>query len=211
MHDQGFLKRLQKIGFGTFIKSTDFILGLVALFVISSLKNGYIPQESADALLQTISGISASLFAIILAGLTIITSFTDRQFIYAWKKVGKFDEVMTLFQYYLYLPLIVLIFSLTLAHVRYHGSAMIILSALFVYTILGMFSLVGFIVKYGLQRVEFVTDQIENGKDQTLTMDDLEAIAAEHGYKLVDEDKTELSTEKLEKINEALNDETESE
>ncbi|OYR51580.1 hypothetical protein DJ74_03615 [Halorubrum sp. Ea8] len=118
---------------------------------------------------------------------------------------------MTLFQYYLYLPLIVLIFSLTLAHVRYHGSAMIILSALFVYTILGMFSLVGFIVKYGLQRAEFVTDQIENGKDQTLTMDDLEAIAAEHGYELVDEDKTELSTEKLEKINEVLNDETESE
>lgn len=211
MYDQGFLSRLQEIGPWKFIKSVDTIIGIIAFSAIYISKDGFFPQEGAAVLLQTIARISASLFAIILAGLTIITSFTDKEFIYAWKETGKFDEVMTLIEYYLYLPLIVLIFSLGLAHVRYHSLAMIILSSLFVYTIVGMFSLVGFIIRYGLQRAEFVTKQVDNQAQPTLTMEDLEKIVAQQGYKLVDEDKPTLSNEELERINKKLDEELEKE
>lgn len=211
MYDQGFLSRLREIGPWNFIKSIDFIAGISALFIIYVSSGGAIPQESATALLQTITRISASLFAIILAGLTIITSFTDKDFIYAWKQTGKFGEVMTLIEYYLYLPLIVLIFSLGLAHVIYNSVAMMFLFSLFVYTIVGMFSLVGFIIRYGLQRAEFVTQQVDERGQPTITMDDLEEIARQQGYKLVDEDKPILSEEELEQINEQLEKESEKE
>lgn len=211
MHDQGFLSRLREIGPWNFIKSIDFIAGISAFFIIYVSSGGAIPQESATALLQTTTRISASLFAIILAGLTIITSFTDKDFIYAWKQTGKFGEVMTLIEYYLYLPLIVLIFSLGLAHVTYHSVAMMLLFSLFVYTIVGMFSLVGFIIRYGLQRAEFVTQQVDERGQPTITMDDLEEIATQQGYKLVDEDKPILSEEELEQINEQLEKDSEKE
>lgn len=211
MHDQGFLTRLRKVGPWKLIKSVDTIFAVIAFFIIYISKDGFFPQQSAAPLLQEIARISASLFAIILAGLTIITSFTDKQFIYAWKESGVFDEVMTLIEYYLYLPLIVLIFSLGLAHVRYHSLAMIFLSSLFVYTIVGMFSLTGFIVRYGLQRAEFITKQIGAEEKQTITMEDLEEIAAQQGYKLVDEDKQILSEEELEQIRKELDKEVDRE
>lgn len=211
MHDQGFLGRLKEVGPGPIIKSVDFILAVVAFFIIYIAKDGAFSQQAAEPLLTTISRISASLFAIILTGLTIITSFTDKQFIYAWKKLDEFDEIMTLFEYYLYLPLIVLLASLSLEYLRYDGTAMVLVAALFVYMVLGMFSLVGFIVKYGLQRAKFIEDQIDAEQNPTITMADLEEIASQQGYKLVDEDRKVLSNEELERIRDELDDKTGSE
>jgi 3'-phosphoadenosine 5'-phosphosulfate sulfotransferase len=39
---------------------------------------------------------------------------TDKEFVYTWKKIGEFDNMITLFQYNLYTPLIILLFSIFL-------------------------------------------------------------------------------------------------
>jgi hypothetical protein len=100
--------------------------------------------------------VSSAFFAIVLTGLAIISSFTDKEFIKAWIEIGEYDNIITLFQYNLYVPLILLTFAFALRFIHYNSVLMIILISLFVYMILFLVDLVRFISKYALQRGDLI-------------------------------------------------------
>ena len=163
MYKKSFLKRLSNFGIGKIIKSYDTLVAIITFFVILYFTKGYFNPNTIDNILFIFMEVSASLFAIILAGLAIVVSFTDKDFIYVWKEIGEFDNMITLFQYNLFIPIFVLILSLFLKFVFYHNIIMIVLISSFVYMLLSLIDLVNFICRYGLQRGEFVK-QIKEGK-----------------------------------------------
>src|SRR3989344_2881509 len=120
MYEKSFLKRLINFGITKVILSWDTMIAIVVFFLVYISTNGIITQDTAKDILLPFMEISSSLFAIVLAGLAIVTSFTDKEFVYAWKEIGEFDNMITLFQYNLFIPLIILIYSLLLRFVVYN-------------------------------------------------------------------------------------------
>ncbi|WP_276254781.1 hypothetical protein [Halomontanus rarus] len=160
MYESNLFKRLWELGLRSFILSYDFIAAVITFAVIYSYTGGGFPSENASPILTSFTSVSAGLFAIVLTGFTIITSFTDRMFLYAWKKVGEFENIVTTFQYNLILPVLVLLGALAL-QIQYHELGMLLLITLFVYMLFSLLDLVGLISRYALQRGEFVKQQVE--------------------------------------------------
>lgn len=185
-YEKKFLKRLYSLGVEGIFKSFDFFFGVLSLVILLFVFNGDFPTEGTESILQIFATVSATLFALVLTGLTIITSFTDKLFLYAWQEVGEFENIITTFQYNLFLPIVVLLVSLSLL-VQYNGTAMIIVIALFVYMMFSLVDLVNLIVTYSLQRGEFVRQQIEQTvEDQTPSrpeLSDTELIEIYHAVK----------------------------
>lgn len=161
-----FLHRIRSIGIRRFIISIDTFGALISGVIIGFLTEGTISYNIASEILGNFIVISASFFSIILASMAIFSSFSDKDYILAWKKIGEFENIITLFQYNLYIPIVILIISLFERYVYYHNFLMIILIILFIYMLLSLLSLIDFIARYALQRGEFleIMSQYENKK-----------------------------------------------
>lgn len=168
MYNSSLFKRLLQLGPRSFILSYDFIAAVVTFAVFYVYTGGVFPAEDAASLLSSFATVSASLFAIVLTGFTIITSFTDRMFLYAWTKVGEFENIVTTFQFNLILPILVLLGTFVL-QIQYYSIGMMVLTAAFVYMLFSMLDLVGLISRYSLQRGEFVKQQIESEENSQRT------------------------------------------
>ena len=161
MPETGFLKRLRVLGPERLILSYDTLAGVLAFFAVLIYTGGGIGETTANSILSSFATVSATLFAIVLTGLTIITSFTDRLFLYVWyEEVEEFESIVTTFQYNLSLPVVVLLMTLAL-QVVYDPLAMLVLIAVFVYMMFSLLDLVGLISRYSLHRAEFVKQQVE--------------------------------------------------
>ena len=168
MYKKEFFKRLKEFGIvRNIILSPDTFIALIVGFVIYIITKGNIDFSVGKDILNIFIQVSASLFGIVLAGLAIVTSFTDKDFIYVWKKIGQFDNLITLFQFNLYIPILVLLFSLLMRFIYYHSIVMIIMIAFFAYMVMSLMDLVSFISTYGLQRGEFVKQLKELDNKQT--------------------------------------------
>ncbi|WP_121821063.1 hypothetical protein [Halostella salina] len=196
MYDSSFITRLRKLGARNLILSYDTLAGVVAFSAVYIYTGGGISEATAAGILSSFATVSATLFAIVLTGLTIITSFTDRLFLYAWQDVGEFENIVTTFQYNLGLPVVVLLFTLAL-QVEYHRLAMLILIAVFVYMLFALLDLVGLISRYALQRGEFVKQQVEAEIEQEEIEQDIpdEELSKEELHR-VREQLAELEKEK---------------
>ncbi len=166
MKTKSFMKRLSEFGFKKVILSYDAFFSILVLFLVGILTNWVILESTAKGILEIFIQVSSALFAIVLAGLAIVTSFIDKQFVYMWKVAGEFDNMITLFQYNLFTPMFILLLSLFIDFIYYNSVLMIIAIALFVYMIFSLISLINFICRYGLQRGEFVKNFIELGREK---------------------------------------------
>lgn len=169
------------MGVSRLVLSWDTFVGVIVLFSVYILTGGDVPKSSADSMLNTIILVSASIFSIVLTGLALVTSFTDKLFIYAWQKIGEYDNLITTFQYNLFIPLGLILIATILDFVYYSPIAMIVLIALFSYMIVSLVDLVNFIAKYGLQRGEFARQEVEKSSknqidESVVTEEELEDI-----------------------------------
>jgi hypothetical protein len=163
MLQREFITRLKKLGLKRLILSYDTYGAIISFFLIGYFSGWTIDYTTkAEPLLGIFISVSATFFSIILAGLAIISSFTDKEFILAWIKIGEFDNIVTLFQYNLYIPLVILGISLILRFLVYNSVLMILLVSLFVYMIISLIELVKFIAGYAIQRGNFI--EIESEK-----------------------------------------------
>lgn len=162
MYEKTLRKRLYNLGVSRLILSWDTFVGVIVLFIVYILTDGGIPEAAGRDMLGTIITVSGSIFTIVLAGLALVTSFTDKLFIYAWKEIGEYDNLITTFQYNLFIPLGLILIATILDFIYYSAFAMIVLIALFAYMIVSLVDLVNFITKYGLQRGEFIRQEFEN-------------------------------------------------
>jgi hypothetical protein len=175
--------------------SRDTLAGVVAFFLIYIYTGGGLSIGESSGLLTAFAAVAASIFAIVLTGFTIITSFTDRFFLYAWKEVGEFDNIVTTFQYNLLLPIILILGSVTLM-VAYHSVAMMILIAFFVYMLFSLIDLVFLISRYSLQRAELVKQMMdklaeENPIKQEERLSDRELLEIREKLREIEEEEKE--------------------
>lgn len=179
LYEPKFRTRLKDLGASSLIKSFDTLIGIIVFFTLLYLFDGSFPVEDGIDMLSVFISVSSALFAIILTGLAIVLSFTDEAFVYAWKEIEGFDDMVTVFQFNLYLPLVVLCYSIILRFIEYNGTAMILLVGLFAYMIVSLIDLVNFISKYGLQRGEFIYQQLDDDNssdDDTVSVEELEMV-----------------------------------
>ena len=188
-YEPSFWKRLGKLELSSFIKSYDTFAGLLSIPIVYSLFNGGLPKYIASDILMTFSTVAGALFAIILTGLTIITSFTDERFLYLWHKIGEFENLVTYFQYNLMLPIIILLFS-TVLQIYYNEYAMLLLIAIFVYFLFSLYHLMALISRYALQRGEFIRQQMEGAQ------------VKQKGENRLSNDELERTRQALEELNE---------
>lgn len=167
MYEPKFYKRLWKLGPRSLILGYDTFAGIIAFSATYILTSGGIPASEASQILMSFATVAGALFAIILTGFTVITSFTDRLYLYAWKQVGEFENIVTTFQYNLILPVIVLLLTLIL-QLWYHELGMLVLVAVFVYMLFSLIDLLGLISRYTLQRGEFIEQQIDQSKQDQM-------------------------------------------
>lgn len=155
--EKGFFKRIRKFEIGNIILSYDTIIAIVVFFLIGIYKNWQIDSIIASDMLSVIINVSAILFSIVLAGFAIISSMTDKDFLVAWVKAEGYENIITIFEYNLYIPSILLILALFLKYILYNDLIMIFTIALFTYMIFSLIDLVKFIARFALQRADFVT------------------------------------------------------
>jgi len=154
MMERSFIKRIQKL---KLLKSIDTLGFILTFFVVGFYTNWNVDFLSkGQDILDSFIMVSSTFFAFILAALTVITSFTDKHFILAWIEIGEYENIITIFQYNLYVPIIVLIISFALQYVYYNSIIMVFLISFFVYMILSVLDLVKFISIYALQRGDFI-------------------------------------------------------
>jgi hypothetical protein len=136
MLERDFWRRILKFGIINLIKSPDTIIAIIVFLGIGVLTNWTICKGIGYNFIDDILPISAAFFAIILAGLAIIASFTDKDFIHAWVESGLFEDLVTLFQWNLYIPLVVTVFALFIKFVYYNSLLLILLISLFIYMVI---------------------------------------------------------------------------
>lgn len=157
MMERSFIKRMMKLKLLNSLDTFGFVLSLISLLFIQYYTNWSINfLDDGNDILDVFITISSTFFAFILTGFTVITSFTDKNFIRAWIEIGEYEGIITLFQYNLYIPMTLLIVSFILRFVYYNSIVMIFLISLFVYMILSIADLVKFISNYALQRGDFI-------------------------------------------------------
>jgi len=178
MSETTLVKRLRNLGIDTYLKSYDTLVGISSLIFLFYYFPEGIPESTGSQLLISFGTISASLFAIVLTGLTIITAFTDRIFLYAWKEIGEWENIVTVFQYNLILPVIVVTAAILL-QIQYNAVGVVVLVSIFLYMIVSLLDLVHVIIRYALQRGEFVEKEMEmllkNRQGETERADSLSA------------------------------------
>jgi len=162
MNEKNFFFRIKKFGIKNIIISADFIIAVCIGLLIGFFSNWDIPSKIGNDFIVIIIPVAATFFAIILTALALISSFSDKQYILAWVKAGLFDEIIILFQWNLYIPLILILIALFLKFIYYHSILLILLAALFIYLIFSLADLVRFISNYALQRADFLEVELQN-------------------------------------------------
>lgn len=165
MNETDFLSRIKKFGVDKIIISPDTIIAALIFIIIGIYTNWNISNTLGTSIIDTILPIAATFFSIILAGLAIITSFTDEKFIYAWVQAKLYDDVVTLFQWNLYIPLILTAYALFLKFLFYNSILLILLIALTVYMIVSLIDLIKFISTYALQRADFIKKEFDKKEE----------------------------------------------
>lgn len=165
MLERDFFKRLKAFGINDLILSPDTILSVLIFLFLGFYTNWTISPQDGTKFVEIIIPVSASFFAIVLAGLAIISSFTDKNFIYAWTKAGLFADLVTLFQWNLYVPIMVTVLALIIEFIPFNSILFIFLVALFTYMIVSLMDLIKFISTYALQRADFIEIEFQKKKN----------------------------------------------
>lgn len=155
-----FILRLKKFGWRSIVLSPDFIVFIITISALY-FYNPNFTLISEIELLDSFISTSATFFTIVLAGFAIITTFTDKVFIYAWIKINEYDNLITIFQINLLISLIVLSISYLLRFVYFSPPFFILLIGLFAYMVISLMLLVFFISNYSIQRGRLIQLEIE--------------------------------------------------
>jgi hypothetical protein len=166
MLERDFIKRLKSFGIENLLISPDTVISIILFFAVGILTNWVVSEKTAHQFINAIIPVSAAFFTIILAGLAIISSFTDKNFIHAWVENELFADLVTIFQYNLYIPLAVTVVALFIEFVYYNSVMFIFLVAFFVYMVISLIDLIKFISTYALLRADFIEIEFQNKKNK---------------------------------------------
>ena len=168
--DTKFIARLKNYGIGRLFGASDFILSLLftiilfLLFIFRQLKPQLIPDLASSYLT-----IALTLFGIIIAGLAIVVTSVEKDFLRIMRKARSFENIVFKFYFIAFVILLSVIVTISLKvilNLYCDASDLIVVvflvnSFLFIYAMISSFLLVGTIMRYAIYRADFML-----GKDR---------------------------------------------
>lgn len=157
-----FREGINEYGLVRLFTEWDFLLSLFFVSVIVSfrylacpwvLKNCFSLYNPDFVSLATKFAISLTAF--ILAGLAVIISFTDRQFLVQLKKLEIYANIMFVFQFNLYLSGLTALVGILVSSVYNSELAFVLFLFFFIYLMLSLAAMVDLIVQYGIQKANY--------------------------------------------------------
>lgn len=149
--------RLKKFGIKRIICYYDFIISLILVFlVILLIRDKVLSGETIDQMLNVVISVSITLATLILAGFSLIVSFTDINFIKFLKKAEVYENILFNFEFVIYVAFITFILATVTKIIYFNEYIYLSIFFLFPYLILTTLSLISYITTYGIKRSEFV-------------------------------------------------------
>jgi len=171
--DTKFIKMYHKIG-GTprIVKSRDFILSLlISIIFVIIVANCHKEVIVITTLCPIFIVLSATMIAIAIAGLAIIASLSDPDFIKILMKIDIFDNVLFFFRFSTFISGLSIISNIfTYISILFCVcNLVLIISLLFsmflvLYSLFSVLSLVGTTMRYGLYRGAFIAKEVDEAK-----------------------------------------------
>ena len=152
------------------LTGTDFLLALSLILLlgviqivtcilqIRPLVGGCVQFQSPE-FVELGTNLAFSLTAFILAGLAILVSFTDKEFLADLKDWGVYENLMFIFQYNLYLALLVSVFGILSQAYGWGTYDFYLFAFLFTYMVLSFADMIDLIVTIGNQKARYEMNQ----------------------------------------------------
>jgi len=168
-----FYSRLRDYGISRILTGTDFLIALSLILLlgviqvttcilqISPLIGGCV-QFRSPVFVNLGTNLAFSLTAFILAGLAILVSFTDKDFLADLKDWGVYENLMFVFQYNLYLALLVSVFGILSQAYGFGTYGFYLFAFLFIYMVLSIADMIDLIVTIGNQKARYEMNQTED-------------------------------------------------
>lgn len=171
--DTKFSVLFNKFGIINIIKSKDCIISfLISVFVVGMAIKFNNPRGIIEQIAPLSITVSSALIAVVIAGLAIVVSISDEDFIKILKKSDSYDKILFLFYYVaalsgtsIIINIIAYIIAKNINHmILYNRSIDTILFILLlwfstffaIYSLLSVIFLVGTIMRYGIYRKAFI-------------------------------------------------------
>jgi hypothetical protein len=152
----GFFKRMRNFGFRRILLSFDFVIALILTFVILYTTRGnLILDDTIRSLLSDIINASITITTVILAGLAIVISFTNKDFVKLLERLKVYGNVIFVFEYTAFLSIFSFSVSIFLKYAYFNVWVFYVLCFFSIYMLLSLMNLISFIGYYGIRNTEF--------------------------------------------------------
>lgn len=157
-----FLERLSNYGYRRIFLSPDIVYSIIFSGLIVVLSEGVCGVSqypclnlASGRLVELATQFAISLTAFILAGLAILVSFTDKEFISELKSIGIYENIMFVFQYNIYLTIVTVLLGSVIQAYNLKGAVFYIFVFVFIYMVLSLIQMIDLIVTVGNKKAEF--------------------------------------------------------
>ena len=157
---------LQEYGYLRLAKSPDFLIAFFGTVIIHFAAVPFCQFAGFDCsdaqvaeFIELGTQMTISLTAFILAGLAVLISFTDREFLLKLEELGIYTNIMFVFQYNLYLAGLTSVIGILIQTFTTSTLSKTIFLFLFTYTVFSIAAMVDLIVRYGKQKGKFETNR----------------------------------------------------
>lgn len=165
-----FYSRLREYGIRRILTGTDFLLALSLILLLGVIQVatcilqitpfvGGCVQFQSPEFVDLGTKLAFSLTAFILAGLAILVSFTDKEFLADLKDWGVYENLMFIFQYNLYLALLVSVIGILSQAYGWGTYGFYLFAFLFTYMVLSIADMIDLIVTIGNQKARYEMNQ----------------------------------------------------
>jgi hypothetical protein len=157
-----FFAAARRYGYSSLLLTVGWLVGLVsALVVLALFLHDCLADDGIKALGVAYISLGAALFGIVLAGLAVVATFFDREYVLTLRAAGSLNRALFGFWWVATIAVFSLLASVALTVAVYAGGseeviavALTLSTGLFVAALLEALSLVGTMMRHGLYRAE---------------------------------------------------------
>jgi hypothetical protein len=160
-----YLYHISNYGFIRLIKSKDFVFSLVISLLAIVISEFYCPRglfifncDSTASLefVKSATNILAPITSVVVTGLAILVSFTDKEFLAELSDIQVFANIVFMFEHTVFLALSSLIIGIIINSYGFHPLMFYGFIFLFFYTIFSIIYLIQLLVELSINKSEWV-------------------------------------------------------
>lgn len=165
MWDSGLLSRLKNEGYRNIIFSLDWIIALLATFILYYTQYESITRFNLNLFIDKSVTLSGSLIAVILTGVAILISLADDEFLQFIQEENFYDRLMSIFEVAVLLSIFVTMLGISILTVGVTVPRFYLFLFFFLYLIIAVVSMMSAIITFGdkmgtFQKVNNIDDDI---------------------------------------------------